>query len=248
MNGTDRLERELTAWFADTAAPQTPDWTADILAATATDPPAAALVVPGTLAARGRRSAAAAADPAAGSVADDRSPRAAWPPAGRSGHALRGQPAAAPGTVRTGGERPRRLCRARRDLDRRPGHRENEKAIVTLTGRQQGPRFSRDGTRIAFLPGGRAGRSLAITNADGSAPDRSRRAPFVGADTDSIAWSPDGRRRGERCVQPTRGADAANDLPRRYDHGRGPGPRHPGRRCRGVLAPARRAPTDVHTR
>ena len=36
MNGTDRLERELTAWFADTAAPQTPDWTADILAATST--------------------------------------------------------------------------------------------------------------------------------------------------------------------------------------------------------------------
>src|SRR6185503_3879196 len=30
------LERELTAWFADTAAPQTPDWTADILGATAT--------------------------------------------------------------------------------------------------------------------------------------------------------------------------------------------------------------------
>ena len=36
MNGTDRLERELTTWFADTAAPQTPDWTADILAATST--------------------------------------------------------------------------------------------------------------------------------------------------------------------------------------------------------------------
>ena len=36
MNGTDRLERELTTWFADTATPQTPDWTADILSATAT--------------------------------------------------------------------------------------------------------------------------------------------------------------------------------------------------------------------
>ena len=36
MNGTDRLERELTAWFADTAASQTPDWTADVLAATST--------------------------------------------------------------------------------------------------------------------------------------------------------------------------------------------------------------------
>ena len=36
MNGNDRLERELTTWFADTATPRTPDWTADILAATAT--------------------------------------------------------------------------------------------------------------------------------------------------------------------------------------------------------------------
>ena len=36
MNGTDRLERELTTWFADTAAPRVPDYTADILGATAT--------------------------------------------------------------------------------------------------------------------------------------------------------------------------------------------------------------------
>ena len=36
MNRTDRLERELTTWFADTATPRTPDWTADILAATST--------------------------------------------------------------------------------------------------------------------------------------------------------------------------------------------------------------------
>ena len=36
MNGNDRLERELTTWFVDTATPRTPDWTADILTATAT--------------------------------------------------------------------------------------------------------------------------------------------------------------------------------------------------------------------
>ena len=36
MNRTDRLERELTTWFADTAAPRVPDYTADILGATAT--------------------------------------------------------------------------------------------------------------------------------------------------------------------------------------------------------------------
>ena len=36
MNGTDRLERELTTWFAETAAPRVPDYTADILGATAT--------------------------------------------------------------------------------------------------------------------------------------------------------------------------------------------------------------------
>ena len=35
MSTTDRLERDLTAWFGETAAPRTPDYTDDILRQTA---------------------------------------------------------------------------------------------------------------------------------------------------------------------------------------------------------------------
>src|SRR5687768_12432534 len=35
MNQTDRLERELTAWFVDAASPRTPDYMTDILRQTA---------------------------------------------------------------------------------------------------------------------------------------------------------------------------------------------------------------------
>ena len=35
MSATDRLERDLTAWFVETAAPRTPDYTDDILRQTA---------------------------------------------------------------------------------------------------------------------------------------------------------------------------------------------------------------------
>ena len=192
MNGTDRLERELTTWFADTAAPQTPDWTADILAATA------------TMRQRPRWSFPARWLPAAVVPRLPRltlqpvpwrtiaSPRAAWPPARRSRHALRGQPAAAPGTVRTRGERPRRLCRARRiwTVDPVTGVR---KQIVTLPAAT---------LPLAFPGTGRASRSCGRKAAGNCSRSRTRTARtwssrrarrFVDADTDSIVWSPDGR-------------------------------------------------------
>ena len=150
MNRTDRLERELTTWFADTATPRTPDWTADIVAATS------------TMRQRPRWSFPARWLPAA---VVPRLPRlilrpvplrtiallaAAWPPVGRGVDALRGQPAEAPRTVRTGGERPCGLCRGRRHLDRRPGHRSPE-GDRDRPGVDEAPRWSRDGTRLAFL-------------------------------------------------------------------------------------------------
>ena len=194
--------------------------------------PAAALVVPGTLAARGRRSAAAAADSAAGSVADDRSPRAAWPPAGRSCHALRGQPAAAPGTIRTGRERPRRLCRARRDLDRRPGHGRPQEDRVAWPAATRPPDFL--GTGRASRSCGRieGGELLAITQCGRQRTWSSRRERRLSGPTPT-------RSPGHRTVAHVAVVAAAaarfcgeDDLPRRHDYWRGPGPRHSGGRNR----------------
>jgi dipeptidyl aminopeptidase/acylaminoacyl peptidase len=65
--------------------------------------------------------------------------------------------------------------------------------IVSMTGGNEAPRFSRDGTRVAFLRPVEGGNAIAITEVDGTSLVMSTGAPFVSADTDSIAWSPDGR-------------------------------------------------------
>ena len=65
--------------------------------------------------------------------------------------------------------------------------------IVSLAGHNKAPRFSRDGTSIAFLRAVQGGDLLVVTRVDGTHVAESSGAPFVGADTDSIAWSPDGR-------------------------------------------------------
>jgi dipeptidyl aminopeptidase/acylaminoacyl peptidase len=191
MNGTDRLERELTTWFADTAAPQTPDWTADILAATSTMRqrprwsfptrwlPAA--VVPRlaglplrpvpwrTIALLAVLVLLLAAAVALYVGSRPRLPAPFGPAA--NGLVAYGEL----GEIWT--------------VDPVTGARQK---IVTLTGGNEAPRFSRDGTRLAFLRRAEGGQSLAITNSDGSHLVVSK-APFVEADTDSIAWSPDGQ-------------------------------------------------------
>jgi dipeptidyl aminopeptidase/acylaminoacyl peptidase len=192
MNGNDRLERELTTWFADTAAPQTPDWTAEVIAATATMrqrprwsfparwlPPAVAPRLPQLT----RRPVpwrtivvlallvvllAAAVTLYVGSR-----PRLPAP----FGPAANGLVAYAElGEIWT--------------VDPVTGDRNK---IVSLAGGNQAPRFSRDGTRVAFFRRIEGGELLAITRADGTGLLESKGAPFVGADIDSIVWSPDGR-------------------------------------------------------
>jgi hypothetical protein len=123
MNGTDRLERELTTWFADTAAPRVPDFTADILGATA------------TMRQRPRWSFPTRWLPAA---LVPRMPRWTVRPLpwrtiallaliglllAAAREPLCREPASASGAVRACRERPGRLWRARRDLDGRPRHR-----------------------------------------------------------------------------------------------------------------------------
>ena len=154
MNGTDRLERELTTWFADTAAPQTPDWTADILAATS------------TVRQRPRWSFPARWLPAA---IVPRLPRLTLQPVPWRTIALLallGLLLAAAVTLYVG-SRPRLPApfgpavnglvayAANGDIwtvDPVTGVRE---AIVTLPGADKAPRWSRDGTRVAFLRPGR---------------------------------------------------------------------------------------------
>jgi Tol biopolymer transport system component len=191
MNGSDRLERELITWFADTAAPQTPDWTADILAATA------------TVRQRPRWSFPARWLPAA---VVPRLPRLIVRPVPWRTIALLallGLLLAAAVTLYVG-SRPRLPAPFGPAANGLVAYAElgeiwtvhpvtgERKAIVTLTGGNEAPRFSRDGTRLAFLRRAEGGLSLAITNADGSGLVVSKGEPFVGPDTDSIAWSPDG--------------------------------------------------------
>ena len=191
MNGTDRLERELTSWFADTAAPKTPDWTADILAATS------------TVRQRPRWSFPTRWLPAA---VVPRLPRLTLQPVPWRTIALLALLGLLLATAVTlyVGSRPRLpspfgpavnglVAYAERGdiwtVDPVTGMRE---AIVTLPGADLAPHWSRDGTRLAFLRQDVGGDLLAITKADGSRMVVSKGAPFLDADTDSIVWSPNG--------------------------------------------------------
>jgi len=55
------------------------------------------------------------------------------------------------------------------------------------------PRFSLDGTRLAFLRDTGVGDSLVIADLDGSHEVVANLSPLVNIDVDGIAWSPDGR-------------------------------------------------------
>ena len=191
MNGTDRLERELTTWFADTAAPHVPDYTADILGATATLPQRPRWTFP-------TRWLPAALVP--------RLPRVTVRPLSWRAIALLavlGLLLAAALTLYVG-SRPRvpppfgpaanGLVAYAEDgdiwtVDPMTGIRT---AVVTGVSNDTAPRYSRDGTRLAFFRE-EAGRvRLVSINADGSDMVVSG-ASFINADTDSINWSPNGQ-------------------------------------------------------
>jgi dipeptidyl aminopeptidase/acylaminoacyl peptidase len=192
MNGTDRLERELTAWFGDAAAPRVPDYTPDIVRATA------------TMRQRPRWSFLTR-----------------WLPAGlipRLPHmtvrrvpwraiallAVLGLLLAATLTLYLGspprvpppfGPAENGLVTYAEDGDIwtvDPVTAER-RAIVAGLETDLAPRWSRDGTRVAFLreviP---RHHLLVVANGDGSDVVESG-ASFVEADIDSIVWSPNGR-------------------------------------------------------
>jgi Tol biopolymer transport system component len=189
MNRTENLERDLTMWLADTATPRVPDFTDDILWVTARTQQRprwsfAQRWLPGSLVTFSRRTlrplpwrtlgllAALALLLAAAAFYVGSQPR--WPPP--VGLAATGLVAyASGGDIYT--------------VDPITGMHD---AIVTGPTSDREPRWSLDGTRLAFLRSAVFGEALVIV-------DRQSREviamtdPFTEVDDDSIAWSPDGR-------------------------------------------------------
>lgn len=188
MNRTDQLERDLATWFADTAAPRLPDFTDDILNMTAgTDQRPRwrfpERLIPMSVITLGRQTfkpvpwrrigllaALALLIAAAAAVYVGSQPRLPSP----FGLAANGIVAYAKnGEIFA--------------VDPISGARQ---AIAIGPELDREPRFSRDGTRVAFL---RNSSVVVIADADGSNRVVAKTDPFLDLDTDSIAWSPDSR-------------------------------------------------------
>jgi dipeptidyl aminopeptidase/acylaminoacyl peptidase len=190
MNRPDNLERDLTAWMADSATPRVPDFTDDILWVTArtrqrprwrfleTWLPRSVVtlsrrtVKPIPWRTLGLLAVLALLLVAAVSFYVGSQPRMP-PPFGLAANGLVAY--ASSGDIYT--------------VDPITGARE---AIATGPGVDREPRWSLDGTRVAFLRSFGGGESLVIVDV----PSRQVLATtdqFVDSDDDSIAWSPDGR-------------------------------------------------------
>jgi Tol biopolymer transport system component len=191
MNQTDRLERELTAWFVDAASERTPDYMTDILRQTAgtRQRPAWSFLerwLPMSVMTLGRQTlkplpwrtigllALLALLLAAAAVVYVGSRPRVPAPFGPAANGLIAY--ARGGDIFT--------------VDPVTGTRAT---IVTGPDYDRDPRWSLDGTRIAFLRLARAGHVLVVADADGSDEIVARTEPLMNADSDSIAWSPDGR-------------------------------------------------------
>jgi Tol biopolymer transport system component len=199
MNRTDQLERDLTEWFADTAAPSVPDFTDDILRLTAGTRQRPRWSFPerwlpmsiitlarqtfkplpwrtiGTLALLTLLIAAGVA-----LYVGSLQPRLPAP----FGLAANGLVAYAKGgDIYT--------------VDPITGVRQ---AIVTGPESDSEPRWALDGTRLAFLRTSSLGDALVIVDPQRPGTLVATDA-FVGLDPDSVAWSPDGRSISLRAQQ-----------------------------------------------
>lgn len=197
MNQTDRLERELTAWLVDTASPRTPDFVTDILRQTAGTRQRPAwsfferwiLMSVVTLARQslkpvpwrtiGLLALLALLLAAAAAVYIGSRPRLPAP----FGRAANGLVA-----YEQGG-----------DIFTVNPVTGTRQAIVTGSATDEVPRWSLDGTRVAFfrqagvnIPNERLSHVVVIADADGSDQIVARTDPRLFADSDSLAWSPDG--------------------------------------------------------
>ena len=201
MNRPDALERELTAWFIDTAMPRTPDYTTDIVQLTATARQRPRWTFPErwfpmSVVAFERRNLAPfpwrmvglvallAVLLAAVAIVVGSQPRLP-PPFGLAGNGLVAY--AQDGDILT--------------VDPGTGAR---KWITSGNEEDYGPRWSLDGTRLAFLrnyaivpvnqldaQGAEHIDLVVIVDRQGDVIAKSR--PIPGIDPDAVAWSPDGR-------------------------------------------------------
>jgi len=190
MNRPDNLERDLTAWLADTATPRVPDFSDDILWLTARTRQRprwsfAQRWLPISLLTLGRRTfrplpwrtlgllaLLALLIVAAVAFYVGSQPRLP-PPFGLAASGL--VTYASAGDIYT--------------VDPITGARE---ALVTGPDADREPRWSLDGTRVAFLRSSGLGEALVIFDLQ-TREVLATTDPLIDVDTDSIAWSPDGR-------------------------------------------------------
>jgi len=191
MTHADRLERELTSWFADTAVPRTPDYTGDILRETARtrQRPRWSFPerwLPASVVALGRFAfrpvpwrtigvlailALLLAVAIAAFVGSQRRPP---PPFGPAANGL---------VVYDNGG----------DIFTVDPVNEARLAIVTGPELDHDPRWSLDGTRLLFLRRSGGGDIPVIVDADGRNLIVAQTDPIGELDAEGIAWSPNGR-------------------------------------------------------
>ncbi len=191
MNRHENLERELTTWFIDTAAPRVPDFTDDILRLTAgtRQRPRWSFPerwLPMSVITLGRRSLAplpwraigllaAIALLIAASVAFYIGSQQRLPaPFGLAANGVVAYGSG--GDIFT--------------VDPATGSRQS---IVAGPEIDRDPRFSLDGTRLVFMRGDGTSGVPVIANADGSDLLIAKTDPIFGVDSENILWSPDGR-------------------------------------------------------
>jgi dipeptidyl aminopeptidase/acylaminoacyl peptidase len=194
MNSTDRLERDLTAWLGDTAAPRMPDYVDSLLARTAATRQRSAWTflerwLPMSVLTLGRQTikplpwrtigllAVLTLLVAAAAVLVGSRPRVP-PPFGLAANGLVAYTQA--GDVYS--------------VDPTSGTR---RAIVTGPENDRNPRWSRDGTRLAFLRGHVTSDMTydipVIASANGTIQVVPDIQPLRMLDSDSVVWSSDGR-------------------------------------------------------
>jgi Tol biopolymer transport system component len=190
MNRPDTLERDLTAWLADSATPRVPDFTDDILWVTARTRQRprwsfAQRWLPASLLELGRRTVRPIPWRTVGLLAV-----LALLIAAAAAFYVGSQPRLPP----TSGLAANGLVAYARDgdiytIDPITGARE---AIVSGPDTDREPRWSLDGTRFAFLRESGTGERLVIFDLKTKAVVATT-AILFGVDTDTVAWSPDNR-------------------------------------------------------